>query len=203
MIAGYNWFKDYDVWTAAYPANPDLWLWCPPLYSEKRARREVMWQYGSTYRYPSYTANSIDTNIAITEFLNEIGAVTTPPPNGETMYTGTAKTTATPNVRLRQANADGSPNPSGTTIGAIQPGQAFKGDLISGSWMRVTEIGTKTVLALTGKPYGFSALQYLNYELVTVPPPPPPPPANTKPVSVTVTLEGYKPLTLSGEMDPE
>lgn len=28
-----------------------------------------------------------------------------------------------------------------------------------------------------------------------------PPPAPTKPVSVTVTLDGYKPLTLSGEME--
>lgn len=102
MIASYSWFKNYDVWTAAYPTDPDLWLWCPPLYSEKRARREIIWQYGSTYRYPNYSANSVDTNIAITEWLNEIGAITQPPPqNGETMSN---KGTVVRTVRIRNAD---------------------------------------------------------------------------------------------------
>lgn len=198
MIAGNTWFKNYDVWTAAYPTDPDLWSWCPPLYSEKRARREIIWQYGSTYRYPNYSANSVDTNIAITEWLNEIGAITQPPPqNGATMYEGTAKTTATPNVRLRQANADGTANPAGTTIGAIQPGQAFKADLLSPDklWLRITEIGGKTVQALTGKPHGYSATQYLNYNEVIVTPPPPVVDAVTLDIvlhDVKVTGDEYK-----------
>ena len=37
--------------------------------------------------------------------------------------------------------------------------------------------------------------------IVIVPAPVVPQPAPTKPVSVTVTLDGYKPLTLSGEME--
>ena len=103
MIAANSWFKNYDVWTAAYPTDPDLWSWCPPLYSEKRARREIIWQYGSTYRYPNYSANSVDTNIAITEWLNEIGAITQPPPppTGETMSN---KGTVIKTVRIRNAD---------------------------------------------------------------------------------------------------
>lgn len=83
-IATSSWFKNYDIWTASYPTYPDLWSWVPPLYSEKRGRREVMWQYASTYTYPAYPKIRIDTNIAIPEFLQEIGSIT-PPPTGDKM----------------------------------------------------------------------------------------------------------------------
>ena len=106
MIAGNSWFKNYDVWTAAYPDNPDLWSWCPVVYSEKRARREIIWQYGSTYRYPNYTANSVDTNIAITDWLHEIGAIT-PPPTGETMTETWKVVTASLKVRSGNSTAYG------------------------------------------------------------------------------------------------
>jgi len=89
------------------------------------------------------------------------------------MYTGTPKSTVTTNVRIRQANADGSTNPLGTTIGAIQPGQNFKADLLSpdGEWIRVTEVNGRTIQDLYNKPYGWSATDYLDYTVVTPPPP--------------------------------
>jgi GH25 family lysozyme M1 (1,4-beta-N-acetylmuramidase) len=122
MIAGNAWFKTYDAWTAAYPANPDLWAWCPSLYSEKRARREIIWQYASTYRYPNYTKNSVDTNIAITDFLNEIGAII--PPIGEpTMYKYTA-TAQADGTRLRPA-----PNVNQTYLASYPAGTQFFGDV--------------------------------------------------------------------------
>lgn len=71
-----SWFKHYDIWTASYPLYPDRWNWIPRLYQITAGRREVMWQYASTYKYPAYPRTKIDTNIAIPEFLQEIGAVT-------------------------------------------------------------------------------------------------------------------------------
>jgi hypothetical protein len=87
------WFKNYDIWTASYPYFPDIWSWCPPIYQVTTGRREIMWQYASTYKYPAYPLTKIDTDIAIPEFLQEIGAVTPPPPTGETMIIGTVKST--------------------------------------------------------------------------------------------------------------
>lgn len=66
------WFKNYDIWTASYPTNPDWWSWIPLFYRVKTGRREIMWQYASTYRYPAYPYTRIDTNIAKPEWLAEI-----------------------------------------------------------------------------------------------------------------------------------
>lgn len=74
-----TWFKYYDIWTASYPFFPDRWDWVPPIYSVTTGRREIMWQYAATYAYPdSYPNRKIDTNIAIPEFLAEIGEVIPP-----------------------------------------------------------------------------------------------------------------------------
>ena len=196
MIADNAWFKTYDAWTAAYPANPDLWAWCPPVYSEKRARREIMWQYGSTYRYPSYTRNSIDTNIAITDFLNEIGAITPPPPEEIPMTKYTATATAN-DTRLRPVS-----NVNQTYIGTYPFGTKFNGDvkyiapnpsgvinqLPNDTWIEVIEIvlpnDTKILksgwVAIThmGKP-----ICSLVENVVT---PPPPVPAGDTIVTVTI-----------------
>lgn len=80
-----SWFKNYDIWTASYPDYPDYWDWVPPIYSETRGRREVMWQYACTYNYPAYPKIDIDTNIAIPEFLKEIGVDVEVPPTGGPM----------------------------------------------------------------------------------------------------------------------
>jgi GH25 family lysozyme M1 (1,4-beta-N-acetylmuramidase) len=96
-----------------------------------------------------------------------------PQQEGNTMalYEGTAKLTATPNVRVRRSY------PDGMTIGAILPGQAFRGDGLENGWMHVIEVGSTPLV-------GWSAAQYLNYTEVT-PPPPPPEPAD----EITVSIE--------------
>lgn len=168
MIAGYNWFKDYDVWTAAYPANPDLWSWCPPLYSERRARREVMWQYGSTYRYPNYSANSVDTNIAITEFLNEIGAVTPPPPPiGGTMDTWKCIASS---LKVRSGNS--------TLYGQVQSlslGDKAEGVLDAATqWINISKIirvNGNTFMPTSGQ-WWCSGLPVYMEKIVVIPPPP-------------------------------
>ena len=200
MLADNAWFKNYDVWTAAYPDDPDLWSWCPILYSEKRARREIMWQYGSKYRYSNYSANSIDTNIAITDFLNEIGAIVTPP-TGETPMLYGKVNTAVLNIR----NAGSA---SGIDIGDLQQNDYIVAARSVGGWWELKEAyrGSWTgapVLLANGTPVNnsVSPMWAKDSYIVVVPAPVVPPSAPTKPVSVTVTLDGYKPLTLSGEME--
>lgn len=133
MIAVNLWFKNYDAWTAAYPADPDLWSWCPPLYSEKRARREIIWQYGSTYRYPNYTANSVDTNIATSEWLNEIGVIIhpSPPENGDTMLYGKVNTAV---LNIRNAGAA-----TGLDIGDLKQNDYIVAYRSVGGWWELKE----------------------------------------------------------------
>ena len=180
----------WEAWYTNYPADVIVagkWL------------RMMIWQDSSSYPGASAGVESptIDHNKWNDDynFNAEWEAVTPPPVTGATMYEGNAKTTATPNVRLRQANPDGSANPSGTTIGAIQPGQAFKADLLSPDslWLRITEIGGKTVQALYNKPYGYSATQYLDYHEVIITPPPV---ATNPDVKITVDLGAAYPVTV-------
>jgi GH25 family lysozyme M1 (1,4-beta-N-acetylmuramidase) len=116
----------------------------------------------------------LDLNYMTPEFYSLLGGgQVSEPQEGQTMalYTGTAKLTATPNVRVRRSY------PDGMTIGAILPGQAFRGDGLENGWMHVIEVGSTPLV-------GWSAAQYLNYTEVT-PPPPPPEPAD----EITVSIE--------------
>jgi GH25 family lysozyme M1 (1,4-beta-N-acetylmuramidase) len=187
MIANNFWFKTYDVWTAAYPSNPDLWLWCPPIYSETRAKREIIWQYASTYRYPNYSRNSVDTNVAITDFLNEIGAIKPPTGVPPMTYKSTAIYSDT---RLRTFHNTLS---TSTSIGYYPAGTVFEGDniwtatpadmvtgqVVGDKWLQtVKPLAGWVAIVHGGKTY---------CNLVTVTPPPPPP-VPTGDVIVTVTI---------------
>lgn len=110
-----SWFKNYDIWTASYPTYPDFFDWVPAAYSETRGRREIMWQYACTYLYPAYPKTKVDTNIAIAEFLNEIGISTPIPPTGGSMTEDKffKVTTSSLNIRSSAQNL-GSTNDLGT-----------------------------------------------------------------------------------------
>lgn len=189
MIAINTWFGNYDAWTAAYPANPDLWSWCPPAYSEKRARREIMWQYGSTYKYPNYTTNSVDTNIAITEFLNEIGAVTPPPPPpGGTMETWKCIAAG---LKVRSGADPITPENYGQVQSLLQ-GDKVEGILDTAkNWIRIYKIirVNGSTFSPTGTNQWWCSGGSIYMEKVIVEPPPPPPPVITLPVlPVVLTL---------------
>lgn len=196
MLADNAWFKNYDVWTAAYPDDPDLWSWCPILYSEKRARREIMWQYGSKYRYSNYSANSIDTNIAITDFLNEIGAIVTPP-TGETMkYTATAISDGT---RLRPES-----NVNKTYLSSHARGTKFDGDVLftaTAPTVPNQSVGDKwlQVKAINGVPFtgvGWVAITHLGAPVCTlVENVVTPPPAPTGDIQFSATLKADGTIT--------
>jgi GH25 family lysozyme M1 (1,4-beta-N-acetylmuramidase) len=125
----------------------------------------------------------LDLNYMTPELYSLLGGgQVSEPQEGNTMalYEGTAKLTATPNVRVRRSY------PDGMTIGAIQPGQGFKGDGLENGWMHVTEVGGVALV-------GWSSAQYLNYWEVA-PEPPPPAPAD----EVTVSIEADIVATING-----
>lgn len=190
LYTGYYYFIDHSS-ALTHPAEYQ-YLSTTPLWLAWYAAASIVrvpqpwttwahWQYGTpsiSWGQPTDKMDMNKSNNTPSEFAAKyLGGTTPPPPTGDPMYTGTPKATVTTNVRIRQANADGSANPSGTTIGAIQPGQVFKGDLLSpdGAWIRVTEVNGKTIQVLYNKPYGWSATAYLDYTVVTPPPVEPPP----------------------------
>lgn len=123
------WLKNYDIWTACYPADPDSWDWIPPLYSVTAGKREIMWQYSEHYVYPQFPAIEVDTNIAIPDFLNEIGEVI--PPTGVTMKEGTAKV---------DLNIRSGPYPA-SVIGLLKVGDKVYGDIDTVSnWFHFNKI---------------------------------------------------------------
>jgi lysozyme len=167
-----SFFKSFPLWIANYgvstPLIPSPWTnW-------------LFWQFTSQGDGLFYGVESkeIDLNYFNgneTYFRNyfDLGAL---PPSTETgeitmaLYEGTAKLTATPNVRIRKPNPDGSLNELGTTIDGILPGQAFKADRKSpdsqgrGDWLHVTD--------KAGKPEdGWSAGWLLDYHETVITPP--------------------------------
>lgn len=190
VYTGYYYFTEHS---SALTHGPEyLYLSTRPLWLAWYAAASVVrvpqpwvtwahWQWGTPIVDWGQSTDRIDmnkSNNTPSEFtIKYLGGSTPPPPPGDPMYTGSPKSTVTTNVRIRQANADGSANPAGTTIGAIQPGQVFKGDLLSsdGAWIRVIEVNGRTIQELYNKPYGWSATAYLDYTVVAPPPPPPPP----------------------------
>lgn len=169
----------------------------------KGARDVLIWQSGSPTYYAGQSSPRIDYDLWNTDYNFDtewIGAIVTPPPTGETMK-GVVQTTLT--IR------DATNNP----IGTLYAGDVVYGEIklaynlqrlffthvyrkatptvfqtwATGSNAAVAD-GTGKVLIVTSK----------EAEPGTTPPPQP---VVTKPVSVTVSLEGYKSLTLSGEME--
>jgi lysozyme len=177
-----NWFKRFPLWLASYNSQtnvlvPEPWTEC------------LFWQYGTPSVGFTYGVESaeIDMNVfngdanKFAQYFKVVNGASVPEEE-ETMalYEGTAKLTATPNVRVRRSY------PDGMTIGAIQPGQGFKGDGLENGWMHVTEVGGVALV-------GWSSAQYLNYWEVA-PEPPPPAPAD----EVTVSIEADIVATING-----
>lgn len=198
------WFSQFALWLAWYTQNPEVVIIPKPWTNDTF----VMWQYGTPPNgfMRGVESLEIDENnfngdhVTYTQrfSLNEI------PPNpgeNEMEFSGTAKTTSTPNVRIRKPFPDGSLDENGLTIGGILPGQAFKGDRVANDsngkeWVHVIEFG--------GKPInGWSAGWLLIY---TVPPPPPPVEPVVADLPYTITLGDditYEKVTHSGILKPK
>ena len=165
-----SFFKSFPLWIANYkvssPLIPSPWTtW-------------LFWQYTDQGNGPAYGAESMEIDLNYFNgdenyFRNYFDLGVLPPMlTGDTMatYEGIAKSTSTPNVRIRQPYPDGSLNEIGATIGGIMPGMSFKGDKTSpdsagrGVWMHVIEYGGKPV-------NGWSAGWLLDYKETTPPPP--------------------------------
>ena len=165
-------FGDYPLWVAQYTADPQY------VKLPKGWTIAMLWQDGTPAIGHLVGVESLEVDHnkwnSDFDFITEWGLTDTLPPydGGNTMlYEGNAKHTATPNVRIRKGFADNTPNPTGMTIGAIMPGQPFKGDsvdaVLNGDlWMHVTEAGGKAI-------DGWSAAWLLDYAEVVVTPPPP------------------------------
>lgn len=180
------WFKEYDIWTASYPDNPDDWNWVPPKYAETRGRREVMWQYACTYNYPAYPKIDLDVDIAIPEFLKEIGAVITPPDGGKPMAYGKAQEAQGKSASIRLA-----PDISGAKVGTLSIGVTIDFmELVPGSkvttdkWLKLPN-GIHYVNQYVG---GLTYFKILSMP-TPVEPPPTDPPVPTKSPVVNASMD--------------
>ena len=188
--------RSYKTWIAAYPANPDLYASIPAGYIPA-GFTVWMWQYSSSAHPDGIVATSVDVNWLAPEFIAKLEGAT--PPTGETMsYKGTVVKT----VRIR--NADNTDAGGLLYAGDVVYGEVklsyglnrifynriYRKDGTVKPWVGNSALIDGGVTLITTQA-GFTDPA----EVVT------PPPAPTKPVSVTVTLDGYKPLTLSGEME--
>jgi hypothetical protein len=175
-FADMAYFKAKPLWQAQYPALTDLMSgWEPMIHQEGTPSIGPVTGVESI----EIDRNRWNSNFDFSQEWSEASV----PQEGNTMalYEGTAKLTATPNVRVRRSY------PDGMTIGAIQPGQGFKGDGLENGWMHVTEVGGVALV-------GWSSAQYLNYWEVA-PPPPPPAPAD----EITVSIEADIVATFNGK----
>jgi GH25 family lysozyme M1 (1,4-beta-N-acetylmuramidase) len=168
-------FCRIPVWVAGYPNDPDLYDAIPNFYIPDPLRfgPTVLWQY-SAHGAVTGIEGDVDLNWISPTYQQILGDVQ-PPTEGTTMalYTGTAKLTATPNVRVRRTY------PDGMTIGAIQPGQSFEGDRLENGWMHVIKVGSSLI-------DGWSSAQYLTY---TETPTDPEPPADPDTVAVDIEMD--------------
>jgi hypothetical protein len=151
-----DWFGQFPLWLASYPEDP---------FNVDHSK--IL----TPYPWPNYLilqsgtpsigieagveSQEIDHNIFMKdELFGDYFRLTDTPPNEEaTMarYTGRAKASATPNVRVRRSY------PDGQTESAILPGQAFKGDRVEYTWMHIIEVGGQPIT-------GWSAIHLLEYD---------------------------------------
>jgi GH25 family lysozyme M1 (1,4-beta-N-acetylmuramidase) len=183
-----DYFLQYPLWLAAYPVDPfnppysSMMVplpWLEPLILQT-GTPPIGLDAGVESKEIDYNQFNGDAN-KFSKYFKVINGASVPQEEGTmALYEGTAKLTATPNVRVRRSY------PDGMTIGAIQPGQGFHGDGLENGWMHVTEVG--------GVPLaGWSAAQYLSYWEV-MPEPPPPAPAD----EITVSIEADIVATING-----
>jgi GH25 family lysozyme M1 (1,4-beta-N-acetylmuramidase) len=185
-----EWFAQFPLWLASYPEDP-FNVDHSKILKPYPWTRYLILQSGtpSIGLEAGVDSREIDYNIFMgtdEQFAEYFKLTETLPlPDEEanmTRYTGFAKLSATPNVRIRRSY------PDGQTESAILPGQAFKGDRIESGWMHVIEVG--------GIPnIGWSAVQFLTYTDNGVPEstePTPEPPAEG-----TVTLSVNAEITLT------
>lgn len=191
--------RSYKIWIAGYPANPDLYSTIPAGYIPA-GFTVWMWQYSSSAHPDGIVATSVDVNWLAPEFIAKLEGAT--PPTGETMSN---KGTVIKTVRIR--NADN------TDAGGL----LYAGDIVYGEVklaFGINRIFYNRIYRKAGNVQtwvGNSALIDGGVTLITTQAGftdpaevvMPPPVVVTKSVSVTVSLEGWKPLTLSGEMEPE
>lgn len=210
VYTGKYWWDDYAVKTGedlSYFYERPLWeAWYinDPAYVIVAGKwlRMMLWQDTSLYngQAAGVESTAIDRNKWNDDysFFAEWGA-TPQPPTGETMsYKGTVIKT----VRIR--NADNTDAGGLLYAGDVVYGEVklsyglnrifynriYRKDGTVKPWVGNSALIDGGVTLITTQA-GFTDPA----EVVT------PPPAPTKPVSVTVTLDGYKPLTLSGEME--
>lgn len=195
--AEYAYLKNKPLWLAWYTNDASI-VKIPAPWTNL-----LLWQFGTPtvgYEYGCGTLN-LDMNYfngTQAEF-NERYGVMPQPPIGETMsYKGTVVKT----VRIR--NADNTDAGGLLYAGDVVYGEVklsyglnrifynriYRKDGTVKPWVGNSALIDGGVTLITTQA-GFTDPA----EVVT------PPPAPTKPVSVTVTLDGYKPLTLSGEME--
>ena len=189
------------LWTAQWFFTPN-----PNENPTMPAGRQTwtMWQYtdqgdGPLYGVARPTACDLDVYNGTVEQLHhwlQIGTTPTQPETPMALYEGIAPTV---NVRVRKGNADGSPNPSGTTIEQINIGQSFKADRIAKDaegrdWYHVIEAHGKAV-------DGFSAAWLLQVNETK-----PPVTTTPTPVPYTITLGDdvtYVKQTITGVLQPK
>ena len=183
-------FSREELWVANYnvpaPAMPN------------GATTYTYWQFTSTFMFNGKNYDGNYFNGTQAEFNERYGAT---PPTGETPMLYGKVNTAVLNIR----NAGSA---SGIDIGDLQQNDYIVAYRSVGGWWELKEAyrGSWTgapVLLANGTPVNnsVSPMWAKDSYIVVVPAPVVPPSAPTKPVSVTVTLDGYKPLTLSGEME--
>lgn len=195
-------FRRFSLWLAWYAPMavvrvPEPWAECDLLF----------WQYtcsGDGFLY-GVSSREIDLNWfngTAAEYSQRFG-LGAPDPQEEDMgeFSGTAKLTSTPNVRVRKPFPGGVLDVNGVTIAGIMPGQSFRAnntaqDALGREWVHVTAYGDRPT-------DGWSAGWLLTY---TLPPPDPEPEPVLPDLPYTVTLGDditYERQTISGVLKPK
>lgn len=201
------WFLQFALWLAWYTDNPAIVIIPRPWTN----LTFVLWQYGTPVNGVLRGVQSLEIdennfNGTRENYVRRFDLLPLPPGETDmTIFTGTAKSTADPNVRIRKPFPDGSLDVAGLTIYGIQPSQAFKGDGVANDsqgrqWVHVIEVGGTPV-------NGWSAGWYLNYTVPTEPPPDPEPEPTPLPeLPYTITLGDdvtYTKVVLTGKLTPK
>jgi len=184
----YTYWKQRPLWLAWY-ASPDV-VKIPAPWTNW-----THWQWGTPAVYVGQPSAEIDMN-KTNGTLDKYGAVIQPPPGGSTMTNGTAQEILGKTGTIRTSPEAVSGNDTGKRVApysTIEFTEVVNGASVpADKWLKLPD-GNYVNYIIAGRAY---------FKILTQPSTPPPPAGGGMDVTVTVSIEGQQPLTLTGTTTP-